>query len=33
MQELMRSIEVGQLRDDIPEFRPGDTVRVDMLSR
>ena len=28
MNELLRSIEVGQLRDDIPEFRPGDTVRV-----
>jgi len=28
MNELLRSIEVGHLRDDIPEFRPGDTVRV-----
>ena len=28
MLELLRSIEVGHLRDDIPEFRPGDTVRV-----
>ncbi|MDR1193712.1 MAG: 50S ribosomal protein L19 [Peptococcaceae bacterium] len=26
--DLMRSVEVGQLRDDVPEFRPGDTVRV-----
>ena len=28
MMELLRSIEVGHLRDDIPEFRPGDTVKV-----
>ena len=28
MMELLRSIEVGQLREDVPEFRPGDTVRV-----
>ena len=28
MMELLRSIEVGHLRDDVPEFRPGDTVRV-----
>ena len=28
MNELLRSIEVSHLRDDIPEFRPGDTVRV-----
>ena len=26
--DLLRSIEVGQMRQDIPEFRPGDTVRV-----
>ena len=28
MNELLRSIEVSHLRADIPEFRPGDTVRV-----
>ena len=28
MTDLLRSIEVGQFRDDIPAFRPGDTVRV-----
>ena len=28
MMELLRSVEVAHLRDDIPEFRPGDTVRV-----
>ena len=28
MNELLRSIEVGHLRDDIPDFQPGDTVRV-----
>jgi large subunit ribosomal protein L19 len=26
--DLIRSIESEQLREDIPEFRPGDTVRV-----
>ena len=26
--ELIRAIEQEQLREDIPEFRPGDTVRV-----
>jgi large subunit ribosomal protein L19 len=26
--DLLRSIEVGQMRDDVPEFRPGDTVKV-----
>lgn len=26
--EQLRQIEAGQLRSDIPEFRPGDTVRV-----
>jgi large subunit ribosomal protein L19 len=26
--DLIRSIEAGQLREDIPVFRPGDTVRV-----
>jgi len=25
---LIRAIEQEQLKDDIPEFRPGDTVRV-----
>ena len=28
MNELLRSIEVSHLRDDIPVFQPGDTVRV-----
>lgn len=26
--DLLKSIEVEQLRTDIPDFRPGDTVRV-----
>ncbi|HOB81242.1 MAG TPA: 50S ribosomal protein L19 [Peptococcaceae bacterium] len=26
--DLIKSVEVEQLRDDIPDFRPGDTVRV-----
>ena len=26
--DIIRSIEAEQLRQDIPEFRPGDTVRV-----
>ena len=26
--DLLRSIEVGQMRQDVPEFRPGDTVKV-----
>lgn len=26
--DLIRSIEAEQLREDIPDFRPGDTVRV-----
>ncbi len=28
MSDLLREIEKEQLRDDIPEFDPGDTVRV-----
>ncbi|KAB2954427.1 50S ribosomal protein L19 [Heliorestis acidaminivorans] len=28
MQEIIRQIEAGQLRQDIPQFGPGDTVRV-----
>lgn len=28
--DLVRSIEVEQMRKDIPEFRPGDTVRVNV---
>ncbi len=28
MADLLRQIEEEQLRDDIPEFGPGDTVRV-----
>lgn len=28
MNELVRQIGEEQLRDDIPDFRPGDTVRV-----
>jgi large subunit ribosomal protein L19 len=28
--DLLRSIEVEQLRQDIPEFRSGDTVRVNV---
>ncbi|MGI6606360.1 MAG: 50S ribosomal protein L19 [Peptococcia bacterium] len=26
--DLLKSIEAEQLRNDIPDFRPGDTVRV-----
>ncbi len=26
--DLIKSIEAEQLREDIPEFRPGDTVRI-----
>jgi large subunit ribosomal protein L19 len=26
--DLIRSIETEQLREDVPDFRPGDTVRV-----
>jgi large subunit ribosomal protein L19 len=26
--DLIRSIETEQLREDVPSFRPGDTVRV-----
>ena len=26
--DLLKSVETEYLRDDIPEFRPGDTVRV-----
>lgn len=26
--DLIKTIEAEQLREDIPEFRPGDTVRV-----
>ena len=26
--DIIRSIESEQLRQDVPEFRPGDTVRV-----
>lgn len=28
MNPLIKKITEGQLRDDIPDFRPGDTVRV-----
>ncbi|MBQ9063950.1 MAG: 50S ribosomal protein L19 [Blautia sp.] len=28
MNEIIRNIESAQLRDDVPEFRVGDTVRV-----
>ena len=28
--DLLRSIEVDQLRQDVPEFRPGDTVKVNV---
>ncbi|MCF7804992.1 MAG: 50S ribosomal protein L19 [Candidatus Marinimicrobia bacterium] len=30
---LLESVEATQLRDDIPEFRPGDTVAVDVKVR
>ncbi len=30
MNDIIRSIEQEQLRADIPDFRPGDTVRVDV---
>jgi len=28
MDEIIRSVEAAQLRDDIPDFKPGDTVKV-----
>ncbi len=28
MMDLIRAVEQGQLRSDIPDFEPGDTVRV-----
>jgi large subunit ribosomal protein L19 len=28
MNQVVQSVETRQLRDDIPEFQPGDTVRV-----
>lgn len=28
MDELLRSVESDQLKTDIPDFRPGDTVRI-----
>jgi len=28
--DLLKSVETEQLRNDIPDFRPGDTVRVDV---
>jgi len=28
MDEIIRSVEASQLRDDIPEFKPGDTIKV-----
>ena len=31
--ELIDKIESNQLRDNIPDFRPGDTVRVHLLIR
>ncbi len=31
--KLIREIESEQLRDDLPEFSPGDTVRVEILIR
>ncbi len=31
--ELINKIEETQLRDDIPDFRPGDTVKVHLLIR
>lgn len=31
--DLLKKIESNHLRDDIPEFRPGDTVRVHLLIR
>ena len=30
MNEIIRSIESAQLRTDIPEFRVGDTLRVQL---
>lgn len=28
MNDIIRSIEAGQLKSEVPEFRPGDTVKV-----
>jgi large subunit ribosomal protein L19 len=33
MTDIIQEIEKGQLRDDLPEFGPGDTVRVLYLVR
>lgn len=33
MADLIKEIEQEQLRDDIPDFAPGDTIRVDYLVR
>ena len=33
MQELIKEIQQDQLRDDLPEFSPGDTVTVQYLIR
>ena len=31
MNEIIRSIESAQLKDNVPEFRVGDTVRVQVM--
>ena len=33
MSDLLRELEKEQLRDDLPDFNPGDTVRVNYLVR
>lgn len=33
MADLLRELDQEQLRDDIPDFKPGDTVRVDYRVR
>jgi large subunit ribosomal protein L19 len=31
MDEIIRSVEAAQLRDDMPEFKPGDTIKVHFM--
>lgn len=33
MADLLRQLEIEQLRDDLPDFAPGDTVRVNYRVR
>lgn len=33
MDDIIRSVESAHIRDDLPDFRPGDTIRVHFLVR